>query len=250
MYYLIIFVALVVFSSSAGLLFWGLSFTDSDAISNRLQGAAAISTVIPSFAGVLLASIAIYMYVKIEDPIYQKSVEILYNKDILDRLIDDVPKFYLSSVSMGSSFYARNRDHDEATEKRDSYFSMLVSDKIDRLAKIILETPIMDICLKSNDVNHTLVIELTYQIQNYNNLLKNKTYTDPLTGGPVVQMVCLTCEQLKDEIKKMDFASLKEVYSILSKPCESDQDSYEDPAFVELFKKVKIGLGITRGVDK
>lgn len=243
MFFIITVITITVLSGSIALLFFGLHVNSSGAPPYDFQGAGAISAVIPSFAGVLLAAIAVYMYVKLEDPLHRKSNEVIYNKNILMRMLDEIPSYYVSSRVIESGFLSNNVDEETARQKMNSYFSLLVSGHLQKVHELMLETSLIDALCKSRKADHIQVTELVCQLRYYGELLRNKIFDDPITRFPVHVMVCLTCEQLREVVKSAEFYSANEVYNVLKKSYASDENPYENPRYTQVFDKIKDIIG-------
>jgi len=179
------------------------------------------------------------MYIKIEDPLHRKSNDVIYNKNVLLRLLDEIPSFYISTKVLESGFLKNDMDKESATEKMNSYFSLMASGRLQNMHEMVLETPLIDALCKSKKVNHTQVTELVCNLRAYGELLRNEIFDDPITGMPVHVMVCLTCEQLREIVKSAEFRSMDAVYSVLQKDYSSDQDPYQNPSYTQVFDKIK-----------
>ena len=246
MFYVIAIITLVVLVGSISLLFFGLYVNSAGAPPYDFQGAGAISSVIPSFAGVLLASIAVYMYVKIEDPLHRKSNEVIFNKNVLLRLLDEIPSFYISSKVLENNFLSNNVDEETARHKMNTYFSLITSGHMKQIHELMLETSLIDALCKSKKVDHIQATELVSNLRSYGELLKNEIYDDPMTGFPVHVMLCLTCEQLREIVKSAEFHTADSVYRVLKKAYASEENPFENPKYTQVFDKIKDTMGMQK----
>lgn len=223
----IVVITAVVFIGSTGLLVGGLILNSNGAPPYDLAGASGIATVAPSFAGVLLAAIAVYMYVRVEDPLLKKSEEVLHCRGVLMRLLDDVPLVFLSSIQLGRNLHERDQNLEEADKKVAAYFAN-VSSQLLQISAIFKETALLDALIRTQPDQDRFFRETALQIGYYGGLLKDGQSKEPITGADLRLLVCDTCEQLRNAIDLIEFSNSHAVYAILTRPYDGEKSPYSE----------------------
>ena len=229
---LIIILTFVVIVGSLSTFYWGIMINDPSNPSFDLEGASGLATIIPSFAGVLLAAYSVYIYTKAEDPLLKKSQEVIYSRDKLMRLLDDAPILLASALTIGQSTVNTGK-RDDVEEVMFEYFTNY-HNQLDHMSKIFKDSDIVDFLMKAHPEKSEFIREFAHQTIYYSELLKNKVDQEPITGAKVMLLICKTCEKYREFLDGIDVKS-HEVCKKMKEPYPDEKNPFQENRYRSIF---------------